>query len=82
MAKIDLGLYRRYLQETVQEAVQNSDGTTAGILNYLREKQITGLLVRHKNEKTKALADARQAFEEHRHWPVEIVLSHLGVDKN
>lgn len=82
MAKIDLGLYRHYLQETVQEAVQNSDGSTAGILSYLREKQITGLLVRHKNEKTKALADARQAFEEHRHWPVEIVLSHLGVEKS
>jgi hypothetical protein len=36
-------------------------------------------LVMHREEKQRALADARQAFDEHRHWPLEIVLRHLGV---
>jgi hypothetical protein len=41
---------------------------------------VGGLLVLHKEEKQRALADARHAFDEHRHWPLEIILSHLGVE--
>lgn len=77
---MNIVLYKRYLQQYVKEAIENSDGTNAGIASYLEEKKITGLLVRNREEKNRALADARQAFGEHRHWPLEIVLSHLGVD--
>lgn len=77
---VDLGLYRHYLEEFVREAMENSDGSNAGVLSYLRDVQVRGLLVKHKEEKMKALEEARRAFEEHRHWPTQIVLSHLGVD--
>jgi hypothetical protein len=77
---VDLGLYRHYLDVYVQEAIENSDGSNAGILSYLRDIQVRGLLVKHKEEKQKALDEARKAFEEHRHWPTQIVLSHLGVE--
>ena len=77
---MNISLYRRYLQQFVKEALENSDGSNAGIASYLGEKKITGLLVQHREEKNRALADARRAFDEHRHWPTEIVLSHLGVE--
>jgi hypothetical protein len=77
---MDIGQYRRYLKQYIREAVENSDGSNAGISGYLWEKQVGGLLITHKAEKLRALADARRAFDEHRHWPVDIVLSHLGVD--
>jgi hypothetical protein len=77
---MDTGLYRHYLNQYVKEAVQNSDGSTAGISGYLWEKKVTGILVKHRAEKNKALAEARRAFDEHRHWPVPIVISHLGLN--
>lgn len=77
---MDIGAYRKYLQELLQEALENSDGTNSGIYEYLSEKKISGWFVRNKNEKQRALADARKAFDEHAHWPVDIVISHLGVD--
>lgn len=76
---MDIGLYRHYLEEFVREAAENSDGTNRGMRDYLREKQIPRFFVRHSEEKRQALKDATQAFEEHSYWPVEIVLSHLGV---
>jgi hypothetical protein len=72
-------LYRQYLQQFVQEAIDHSDGTNAGIASYLGDKQIKGFLVQHREEKQRALRDAKQAFDDHRHWPMDIVLSHLGV---
>jgi hypothetical protein len=77
---MDIGLYRRYLDEYVQEAIDHSNASREGILNYLRNKQGPGRLSRHKAEKKQALEDARRAFEEHRHWPLDITLSHLGVN--
>jgi hypothetical protein len=79
IGSMDIGLYQRYLDEYVQEAIDRSNASKEGILNYLRNKQGPGFLSRHKNEKKQALEDAKRAFEEHRHWPVEITLSHLGV---
>ena len=73
-------LYLQYLQQYVREALANSDGTNSGIAGYLGEKKVTGFLVAHKEERRRALEDAKRAFDEHRHWPTEIVLSHLGVD--
>lgn len=77
---MNTALYMRYLHEFVKEALKNSDGTNAGIAGYLWEKKITGFLVQHKEEKQKALDEARKAFDEHRHWPVSIVVSQMGLD--
>jgi hypothetical protein len=77
---MDIGLYRQYLQQYVQEAMDESNGSINGIAEYLHAKNITGLVVLHKEEKKRALADARKAFDEHRHWPLDIILSHLGVE--
>lgn len=77
---MNTALYMRYLKEFVQEAIKNSDGTNAGIAAYLWEKKITGFMVQHKEEKQKALTEARKAFDEHRHWPVPIVVSQMGLD--
>jgi len=72
-------LYERYLHQYIQEAIRNSDGSNRGIYEILAEQQVRGLLVRHKTEKQRALADARKAFDEYSHWPLDIVLSHLGI---
>jgi len=79
---MDLSAYQRYLKEYVLEAVQNSDGTTAKISEYLWSKSVGGLLTRQKPEKQKALTEARRAFDEYRHWPVDIILSHLGISRD
>ena len=76
---MDRERYQQYLKQYVAEAIQKSDGSTRGIAEHLSMIQIKGPLVLHREEKRRALADARQAFDEHRHWPVEIVLKHLGV---
>ncbi len=76
---MDIGVYRQYLEKYVLEALQNSDGSVSGISNYLWNLKVSGIVVRNRTEKQKALDDARHAFDSHRHWPVEIVLSHLGV---
>ena len=78
---INLPKYRRYLQEYVDQALERSDGTPSSIRDYLDSIQVKGLFVRDKAEKERALADAIQAFSEHRHWPVDIILSHLGVER-
>lgn len=71
--------YQQYLKQYVADAIQQSDGSTRGIAEQLSTIQVKGLFVMHGEEKRRALADARQAFDEHRHWPLEIVLRHLGV---
>jgi hypothetical protein len=71
--------YQQYLKQYIAEAIQQSDSSTRGIAEHLSTIQVKGLLVMHREEKQRALADARQAFDEHRHWPLEIVLRHLGI---
>ena len=71
--------YREYLQQYVQEAIQNSDGSNASIYEHLDNIKPAGRFSPHKEEKRRALKDAQVAFSEHRHWPLSIVLSHLGV---
>ncbi|MBN1536116.1 MAG: hypothetical protein JW908_05240 [Anaerolineales bacterium] len=73
-------IYQKYLEEYIKESIANSDGSNADIATQLWAKKISGIFVRHKEEKNRALDDARKAFDEHRHWPLEIVLSHVGVD--
>ena len=77
---MDTEKYRQFLCRFILEAQANSDGTNRGIAAYLQEITIKkGFWVQNKVEQTRALADARTAFEEHRHWPLEIILSHLGI---
>ncbi|OGO38056.1 MAG: hypothetical protein A2W35_21685 [Chloroflexi bacterium RBG_16_57_11] len=76
---MDHTLYQRYLKEYVAQARQASDGSVRSIAEELSAIHVGGLLVVHKEEKRRALADARRDFDEHRHWPLEIILSHLGL---
>jgi hypothetical protein len=77
---MDIGVYRQCLEQYVTEALERSDGTHAGIAEYLSSIKVSGPFVRNKVEKQTALREAINAFEHHRHWPLHIVLSHLGVD--
>ena len=79
---MDIGKYRMYLQQYIQEAYDESDGSKAGISSYLWEKKVTGLMVRDKKEKEAALQEAKRIFDQNRHWPLEIILSYLGVELN
>ena len=76
---IDISKYQFYLQQYVDLALHHSDGTLGGIRDYLESIQIKGFFVRDRDEKLRARYDLIQAFSEHRHWPLEIILSHLGV---
>lgn len=79
---MDFKIYRKYLIQFIQEAIQNSNGTNAGIAEVLQERTIgRAPWIRHKEEQQRALLDARKAFDEHRHWPLDLVLSHLGIDR-
>jgi len=72
---INRALYQEFMHLYINQAIKESDGTR------LAEMQGRGLLVRHKEEKRRALKDARLAFDEHRHWPLEIILSHLNIER-
>lgn len=78
---MDIRLYRKYLQEYVNEAIRNSNGTNRSISEHLETIQVKGLFVAHREEKRRALEEARNAFDKNRHWPLEIILSHLGVER-
>lgn len=77
---MDIGIYRAQVEKLVREALKNSDRSFSGISEYLSMQEVRGIFVRHKIEKRRALEDVRQAFDEHRNWPLNIVLSHLGLD--
>ncbi|MFM8322259.1 MAG: hypothetical protein ACKOC5_15200 [Chloroflexota bacterium] len=79
MPAINSILYEQYLRQYLALAIRESDGTNRGIAERLGEIHPGGLFERHKDEKRRALQDARRAFDEHRHWPLDIVLSHLGI---
>jgi hypothetical protein len=76
---MDIAQYHHYLQEYVSQAIRESDGSIYQIRENLASIQVGRFLVLHREEKNRALQDARAAFDEHRHWPLEIILSHLGV---
>ncbi len=73
-------IYQKYLQEYVKQAVKQSNGSVSEIYDCLGQITVGGWLTRHKEEKRRALQDAMRAFSEHRHWPLDIILSHLGVE--
>ena len=77
---MDNQLYQKYLHEYVTQAVKQSNGSISEIYDYLGQITVGGFLTRHKEEKRRAIQDAMRAFGEHRHWPLEIILSHLGIE--
>ncbi len=77
---MDHKLYDQFLHEYIQKALANGNAKPAEIARYLDEIPLPGRFARNKEERTRALLAVRQAFTEHRHWPLDIILSHLGVD--
>ena len=77
---MDIRLFRQYVEGYVKEALEKSNGTNAGIAEYLWALREAGRFSPHKEEKNRALAEVRKAFDEHRHWPLSIVISHLGIE--
>jgi hypothetical protein len=75
---VDIGAYRQALEKYVSEALQNSDGTHSGISGYLWNIKLSRLTL-NRYEKQRALEDARRAFDEHRQWPIDVILSHIGL---
>jgi len=78
---MDIGAYRGAVENYVKQALENTDGSNKQISEYLWSLGTPGFLVRHKNEKRRALSDVRKAFDDHSYWPLEVILSQLGVDK-
>jgi hypothetical protein len=72
--------FHQYIEEFTREAIENSDGTPKGISEYLWAKKDAGRFARNRDEKNKALQELRRAFDEYRHWPLSIILSHLGIE--
>ena len=77
---MDIGVYRNLLEQYVKEALQNSDGTNAGIAEYLSTIKPAGRFASHRDEKNLALTEVRKAFDDHRHWPLSIIISFLGIE--
>jgi len=77
---MDIVIYHKFLNQYVNDAINNSDGSVREIREELSNIQIGGRFARNKAEKKRALMDAQIAFNEHRHWPLEIILSHLGIE--
>lgn len=77
---MELGEYRKWVEQYVKDALQKSDGTNAGIAEYLSMVKPAGRFSPHREEKNLALTDVRKAFDEHRHWPLSIIISFLGIE--
>jgi hypothetical protein len=72
--------FHHYIEEYLKEALLNSNGTNSGISEYLWEKKDPGRFASHRIEKIKALREVRRVFDDYRHWPLSIILSHLAVE--
>ena len=77
---MDHKIYRQYMRSYIEAAIRNGYAKPTEIARYLDEIPWPGRFARHKEERTRALLDVRQAFSEHRHWPLDIILSHMGLD--
>jgi hypothetical protein len=77
---MDIGIYRSFIEIYVKEALENSDRTNAGISEYLHSLKESGRFTSHRAERNLALAEVRKAFDDHRHWPLSIILSFLGIE--
>jgi hypothetical protein len=76
---MDQKLYRQFLREYLKDAFHKSDGSNAGMSNYLMQQIEPGRLSRHRDERIRALNEVQRVFSEHRHWPVEMIFTYLGI---
>ena len=77
---MDHKLLKQYTLEYLNQALAAGLNKPAEISRYLEEIPLPGRFTRNKEIRIRALREIRQAFNEHRHWPLEIILSHLGID--
>jgi hypothetical protein len=77
---MDHKLYNQYMHEYLKAALENGHSKPVEIAQYLDVIPLPGRFTRNKEERVRALRAVRQAFNEHRHWPLDIILSHLGID--
>ena len=77
---MDHKLISQYMHEYLKDALKTGHDRPAEIARYLEELPLPGRFARNKEERIRALREVRQAFTEHRHWPLDIILSHLGID--
>ena len=77
---MDYKLYNQYMHEYLKAALVEGHNKPAEIAQYLEQIALPGRFARNKEERIRALREVRQAFNEHRHWPLGIILSHLGID--
>lgn len=73
-------LYEKYRLQYLKEAIEASDKTTREIYRALTEIPPPGRFSFHKHEKLRAVNDLLGTFADRRHWPLDIILSHLGID--
>ena len=78
---MDIGAYRTAVQNFVKQALDHTDGSNRQISEYLWSLSVPRFLARNKAEKRQALADVRKAFDDHSYWPLDVILSQLGVEK-
>jgi hypothetical protein len=76
---MDQKLYRQFMREYLREALEKSDGTNSGMSNYLMQQIEPGRFSRHRDEKIRALNEVQRTFSEHRHWPVDMIFTYLGI---
>lgn len=77
---MDHKLYYQYMHEYIKGALVSGHNKPTEIARYLDEISLPGRFTRNKEERIRALYAVRQGFNEHRHWPLDIILSHLGID--
>jgi hypothetical protein len=77
---MDYKLYNQFILAYLKEALLNGRTKPVEIAAYLDVIPLPGRFARNKEERIRALRAVRQAFTEHRHWPLDIILSHLGID--
>ena len=76
---MDQKMYRQCLREYLRDALQKSDGSNAGMSNYLMQQIEPGRFARNREEKIRALNEVQRVFSEHRHWPVDMIFTYLGI---
>jgi len=76
---MDHEAYEKYRRQYLKKAYQESDHTPQAIYRALTEIRQPGRFAFNRDEKMRALRDLESAFEDRRHWPLDIILSHIDI---
>ncbi len=77
---MDHAKYEKFRRQYLQQALDATNRTPSEIYRALTEIPRPGRFAFDKEEKLRGLHDLQQAFEDRRHWPLDIILSHLGIE--